>query len=134
MDEEVQPDGTNEPLGHVQGHIQEVEHLFDEATLKATIKKVNPLSVAGPSGLRYSHLQVALCDGLVEEIAEFATLVFSSRILPEIFWTLHSSANMSALGQEARPAACGDVLRRVIGAVYCRRYGKKLADYCQPWG
>ena len=30
--------------------------------------------------------------------------------------------------------ACGDVLRRVIGAVFCRRYDKKLADYFQSWG
>ena len=30
--------------------------------------------------------------------------------------------------------ACGDVLRRFIGAVFCRRYGRKLADYFQPWG
>ena len=30
--------------------------------------------------------------------------------------------------------ACGDVLRRVIGADFCRRYGRKLADYFQPWG
>ena len=30
--------------------------------------------------------------------------------------------------------ACGDVLRRVIGAVFFRRYDRKLADYFQPWG
>ena len=30
--------------------------------------------------------------------------------------------------------ACGDVLGRVIGAVFCRRYGRKMADYFQPWG
>ena len=30
--------------------------------------------------------------------------------------------------------ACGDVSRRVIGAGFCRRYGRKLADYFQPWG
>ena len=60
-------------------------------------------------------------------------LVVSSRILPEIFYTLHKSANLSALGQKARPVACGDVLRRVIGAVFCRKYGKKLADYFHPW-
>ena len=88
----------------------------------------------GPSGLRYSHLQAALCDELVEDLAAFATLVFSSRLLPQVFWTLHTSANLSALGQKARPVACGDVLRRVIGAVFCRRYGRKLADYFQPWG
>ena len=29
---------------------------------------------------------------------------------------------------------CGDVLRRVIGTAFCRRYGRKLADYFQPWG
>ena len=52
VDEEVQPDGTNEPLGHVQGHIQEVEHLFDEAMLKAIIKKANPQNAADPSILR----------------------------------------------------------------------------------
>ena len=34
---------------HVQGHIQEVENLFDEATIKAIIKKANPQSAAGPS-------------------------------------------------------------------------------------
>ena len=86
MDEEAQPDETSEPLGYVQGHIPEVEHLFDEATVKAIIKKANnPQSAAGPSRLRYSHLQAPLCDGLVEEIAEFATLVFSSRSLPKYF-------------------------------------------------
>ena len=38
------------------------------------------------------------------------------------------------MGQKARPVACGDVLRRVIGAVFCRRYGKNLAEYFRPWG
>ena len=49
------------------------------------IKKANPQSAAGPSGLRYSHLQAALCDDLVEDLAAFATLVFSSRVLPPSF-------------------------------------------------
>ena len=51
--------------------------------MKAVIKKANPESAAGPSELRYSHLQAALCDEVVEDLAAFATLVFSSRILPE---------------------------------------------------
>ena len=131
---EQQPNVTSEPLV-AQGQIPEMENLFEEATVKAVIKKANPQSAAGPSGLRYSHLQAALCDELVEYLAAFATLVFSSRVLPQkAFWTLHTSANLSALGQKARPVACGDVLRRVIGAVFCRRYGKKPADYFQPWG
>ena len=107
---------------------------IEEATVKAVMKKVNPQNAAGPSVLRYSHLQAALCDELVEDLAAFAMLVFSSRVLPQLFWTLHTSANLSALGQKTRPVACGDVLRRVIGAVSCRRYGRKLADYFQPWG
>ena len=131
--QEQQPNVTSEPLA-AQGQIPEMENLFEEATVKAVIKKANPQSAAGPSGLRYNHLQAALCDELVEDLAAFATLVFSSRVLPQVFWTLHTSANLSALGQKARPEACGDVLRRVIGAVFCRRYGRKLEDYFQPWG
>ena len=110
-----------------------MENLFEEATVKTVIKKDNPKCAAGPSGLRYSHLQAALCDKLVEDLAAFVTLVFSSRVLPQVLWTLHTSANLSALGQKVRPVACGGVLRRVIGAVFCRRYGRKLADYFQPW-
>ena len=80
-EQEQQPNVTFEPLD-VQGQIPEVENLFEEATIKAAIKKANPQSVAGASGLRYSHLQAALCDELVEDLAAFATLVFSSRVLP----------------------------------------------------
>ena len=122
---------TSEPLD-AQEKIAEMENIFEEATVKAVIKKANSQSAAGLFGLRYSHLQAALCGELVEDLAAFVTLAFSSRLLPQVFWTL--SANLSALGQKARPVACGDVLRRVIGAVFCRRYGRKLADYFQPWG
>ena len=50
------PNGSEELLD-AQGQISEMEDLFDEATVKAVIKKANPQSAAGPSGLRYSHLQ-----------------------------------------------------------------------------
>ena len=73
-----------EPLD-TQGQIPEKENLFEAATVEAVIKKANPRSAAGSSGLRYSHLQVTLYDELVDVLAEFATLVFSSRILPEVF-------------------------------------------------
>ena len=61
-------------------------------------------------------------------------LVFYSRVLPQEVWTLDTSASLSALGQMARSVACDDVLRRGIGAGFSRRYGRKLADYFQPWG
>ena len=68
-----------------QGQIPEMENLFDEATVKAVIKKAYPQSAAGPFRLRYSHLQAALWNELVEDLGAFATLVFSSRILPQVF-------------------------------------------------
>ena len=132
-EKDQQPNVTSEPLG-AKGQIPEIENLFEEATAKAVIKKANPQSVAGPSGLRYSHMQAGLYDELVEDLAAFAMLVFSSRVLSQVFWTLLTIANFSTLRKKARPVACGDVLRRVIGAVFCRRYGRKLADYFQPWG
>ena len=100
--------------------------------MKAVVKKTNPQSVAGPCGLRYSHLQAALYDELVEDRAAFTTLIFSSRVLPQVFWTLHTSASLFALRQKTRPVSRSDVLWRVIGAVFYRRYGRNLADYFQP--
>ena len=82
------PNVTCEPL-NAQGQIPEMENLFEEATVKAVIKKANPQSAAGPSGLRYSHLQAALCDELVEDLAAFATLVFPAVFCPKYsgHWT-----------------------------------------------
>ena len=117
-----------------ESQILEIDNLFEEATVKAFITKANPQSAAGPSGPHYSHLQNVLCDELVMDFAAFATLVFSSRVLPQVFWTMHTSAFLFAFGQTARSVACGDVLRSVIGTVSCRRYGRELADYFQPWG
>ena len=104
-------------LLNAQGQILEIENLIEKAKVKAVIKSASPQSA---SGLRYSHLQALLCNELVEDLAAFAGLVFSSRILPQVLWTLHTSANLSALGQKAGPAAYGDVLQRGIGAVFCR--------------
>ena len=108
-----------------------MENLLEEATVKTIIKNANSFSATGPSRLRYSHLQAALCDGLVEDLAEFATVVVSSLVWPQVFWTFHTSASLSALGRKRETS---DVLRRGIGSVFCRQYGTKLADYFQPRG
>ena len=81
---EQQPNVTSELLD-AQGQIPEMENLFEEATVKADIKKANPQSAAGSSGLRSSHLLAVLCDVLVEDLAAFATLVFSRRVLSQVF-------------------------------------------------
>ena len=65
-----------------QGQIPEIDNLFEEATVKAVIKKADPQSAASPSGLRYSHLQAPLCNELVEDLAAFATLVFPAVFCP----------------------------------------------------
>ena len=69
---------TTESL-NAQGQIPEIKNLFKDATVKAIIKNANPQSAAFLSGVRYSHLQAALCDELVEDLVAFATFVFSSR-------------------------------------------------------
>ena len=60
-----------------------MENLFEEATVRAVIKKAVPQSAVGSSGLRYSHLQAALCDELVEDLAAFAMLVFPAVFCPK---------------------------------------------------
>ena len=75
-EQEQQPNVTSELLD-AQAQVPEMENLFEEATVEAVIKKANPQSAAGPSRLRYSHLQAALCDELVEDLAAFATLIFA---------------------------------------------------------
>ena len=127
-EQEQQPNVISEQLD-AQGQILEMENLFEEAMVKAIIKKANPKSAAGPSGLRYSHRQVTLCDELVEDLAAFATLVFFSRVLPQVFWTLHTSASLFALGQKARPVACGDVLAQSHKHRFLPTIRQEAADY-----
>ena len=111
-----------------QGKIQGMQNLFEEDTVKAVIKKVNPQKALGPSGLRYRYLQTGLSDELLEDIAVFVTLAILSRCLSQPFRTMHTSANLSALGQKARPVACGDVLQRITSTIFCPLYGRNLAD------
>ena len=87
-EQEQQQKVTTELLD-AQGQIPEMENLLEEATVKAVIKKANPQNAVVPSGLRYSYLQAALCDELVQDLAAFAALVFSSRFAPSILDTAH---------------------------------------------
>ena len=73
-EQEQQTSVTTELLD-AQDQIPEMENLFGEATVKAVIKKANPPSAAGTSGLYASYLQATLCDELVEDLVELATLV-----------------------------------------------------------
>ena len=97
-----------------QGQIPEMENLFKEATAKAVIKKVNPQSAAGSSGLRYSPLQAALCDELVEDLAAFATLVFPAVFCPKFSGHCRQALTISRWGkrrdQWRAVMFCGELL------------------------
>ena len=124
---------TSEPLA-AQGQIPEMENLFEEATVKAVIKKASPQSAAGPFRLDYATAICRLrCAMKWSRFSRRLRRLFFHPCFAPNFWTLHTSANLSSLGQKARLVAYGDVLQRVSGAVFCRRYGRKLADYFQ-WG
>ena len=99
--------------------------MFGEATVKPVINKTNPQSAAGPSGLRYNLLQATLYDELAEGLALLPTFILSSCVLPQIFWTLHTSAKLFALGQKAGAVACGDAIRTVTAACSADNATKK---------
>ena len=114
--------------------IPEVEDPFSPNAVSATIRRGNPQSSPGPSGFRFSHLQAALTPDLVETIAQLSRLIFEGHHLPASFWILHSSATLSAIGIKARPVACGDLLRRIIGGTFCKQYGPSISQHFEPLG
>lgn len=71
VDVKAQPNKTMVPLEYVQGYLPEMKTRW-----KLSSRRRISQSAAGSSRLRYSHRQAALCEELVEEITEIATLVF----------------------------------------------------------
>ena len=114
--------------------IPAADDTFAAESVIATIKRGNPQSAPGPSGLRYIHLQLSMSPALADTLSAFSQLVFEGTLLPESFWIFHTSSNLSALGDKARPVACGDLLRRVIGGTFCRQHGSALAERFQALG
>ena len=103
--------------------IGKVDNPFDPEAVRATIMRANPHSSPGPCGLRFCHLQAVPSTDLAEDLSAFAQVVFSGKSLSQGFWSLHSSATLSAIGgNKLRPIACGDVLRRTIGGTFRRQY------------
>lgn len=88
----------------------------------------------GLSGLSILHLQQivrygqGLREKLLQDLARLGTAAFAEHdALPPEFWYFYSAARLSALGEKARPIACGDTLRRLFGRMYCRSRGKRFA-------
>lgn len=83
---------------------------FDSKVVKHVTKKMNPQRAAGQSGLRFSHLQEALNDGLALDFAGMSRLVYAdTNQLQLLFLVFHTSlANLPLPGTEARPVECRD--------------------------
>jgi hypothetical protein len=100
---------------------------------KTCIDKGNYHSAPGPDGLRYSHLQhiqwqgdaAALHDAL--DGLRQCLMGMEELDLPSLFYSLFTSATLDGIGQKARPIACGNVIRRLLGSVYMQLHKGRLA-------
>ncbi|CAB1107073.1 unnamed protein product [Ectocarpus sp. CCAP 1310/34] len=115
---------------HKIDSVAEADEPFEIKFIKQTVKKANPQSAPGPDGLRFSYLQAGgMSDFFTETLADFSFKVFYyGDELPDFFWNLHTSANLSALGEKKRPIAVGGVLRRIISGSFCHQYKGGIAN------
>ena len=103
--------------------------------MRFAIMKSRADAAPGLSGLRIMHLQQIIrtagsesVDRLLKLLAWLGTAAYAEHdYFPEAFWQLHMAARLSAVGVKARPIACGDTIRRIIGAIFCRTHKRKLA-------
>ena len=111
------------------------------------IQRASPYSGAGPSGLRYSHLQDALRttwgkDQLSATLVRWIELVMrDAGRIPDLFWQLHAAARLTPLTErqadgtcKLRPIACGEVLQRLCTSVYVGERKGFLAELLQADG
>lgn len=113
---------------------QVVQEMFSTDSVLATIHRGSSQSSPEPFGLRYSHLQQSLSLDLAEAISAFSRLVFADNCLPRCLGELHTSVNLSAIGEKAWSVACGDILRSIIGGAFCRQYRQTILEYSEPKG
>lgn len=86
---------------------------FSTESVSAIIRRGNPQSSPGLSGLRFYHLQEAMTPDVGEAIGQLSRIIFEGSHLPNSFRQLHTGANLSVIGKKARPMTCGDVLQRI---------------------
>jgi len=107
---------------------------FTDKDLRAGIMSSDVDSAPGPSGLSIMHLQQMILHAgsavasLLSNLAKLGTAAYSNAdTSPPEFWYLHAAANLTALGEKARPIACGDTLRRQYGRLYCRSHKDRFS-------
>lgn len=110
----------SQPLG--EPHIPKVEGPFGPEDICMTITRACPQGGPGLSVLRYRHLYAAISAPVADDIASFARTAPSGGALRDLLWSLYASETLIALGDKARPVACVNVLRRIIGATFFGQY------------
>lgn len=124
-------------------HAQNIRRIFDWRALQQTVMHSLSDVAPGLSGLRILHLQQMtksggcsdVCNSFFKNLAWLAQTCFTDPdSLPDEFWSLFSAARLSAVGEKARPIACGDTTRRIFGKHYCRHHKDRFADYFEAGG
>jgi hypothetical protein len=113
--------------------LPDADDLFSPDRLKSAITNADASSGPGPDGLRYSHLQAAVKGGgrALPQLGRLARLVVDCPdLLPPLFWKLHASARLLALGDaaKARPVAIGGTFRRLLGRIFARQHAEHFAE------
>lgn len=107
--------------------------VFTAEAIRAAVADADAASTAGPSALSFAMLQQCLHEslgGVAERLAELlawlATTAYATPdALPDEFWYLHTTARLFAVGEKARPIACGEALRRLFGRLFCQEPANK---------
>jgi hypothetical protein len=124
-------------------HAQNIRTMFEWRTVRKTVMQSHSDVAPGLSGLRILHLQQmtksgdcsTVCNSFFKHLAWLAQTCFTDPdSLPDEFWALFSAARLSAVGEKARPIACGDTIRRIFGKHYCRYHQGRFADYFEACG
>jgi hypothetical protein len=124
-------------------HAQNIRRTFDWRALRQSVINAYSAVAPGLSGLRILHLQQItkfggcsdVCNSIFKHLAWLAQTCFTDPdCLPDEFWALFSAARLSAVGDKARPIACGDTIRRIFGKQFCRYHQERFADYFEAGG
>ena len=119
-----------------------MSRVFTWKAIRTSVMSTSADVAPGLSGLRILHLQQlarygcsAESNSIFKHLAWLAQELFlRPDSLPDDFWSLFSAARLSAVGEKARPIACGDTVRRIIGRVYCHHNKERFSRYFEAVG
>ena len=125
-----------------QGSTVPFTDMFTAKSIRSTIVHTVQGVAPGLSGLRISHLQMLIKHAdteitrrILSHLAWLGRTVFTDPdSLPDPFWKFFRAARLSAVGEKARPIACGDTLRRLFTRIYTAANATRFSALFQPVG